>query len=151
MRGLWEAGDWLHEWPAVRVKSANDGDVAQAGTTRRMARLVGLIATGQILEPASCKDMMERLKKAAKGVDHPWIGRPTPPIIRKDCIQANKMGQRDLKVGGFVDSEVSVLDAPLKPEHRYVVAWQNLPAVEFPITFADVATVIRDTIMAYEA
>jgi hypothetical protein len=161
--GLWEAGDFLDpahlpsgmtKWPYVRVNSVNDGDVAQAGTACQMARLVALIDSGQVIDAASCTEMLSRLADAAKGrpgmtFDRPWIDRPSPRVIKKASIVANKLGLGPLKAGPSVRSEVTVLDAPLNPGHRYVVAWQDLKGLT-PITFGDVATVIRDTIKGYE-
>ena len=157
--GLWEAGDYLEptaippgmtKWPYVRVAADNDVDTAQGGSVRQMARLVGLIGTGQVLDTASCTEMTTRLGSAATGVDQPWIDRPSPRLIPHAAIVGNKLGLGPLKSGGSVRSEVTLLNGPVAADRKYVVAWQNMLGLS-PVTFSDVATVIRDTITAFEA
>ncbi|MDD1612942.1 MAG: hypothetical protein LUQ57_07325 [Methylococcaceae bacterium] len=148
-RGLWVAGDFQQgkKWPSVRIVSRNDGLVAQAGTTRDMAKLVSLIMTDRVLDPASCAEMRGRLARSAKGADTPWITRTG--IFKQGTITHNKLGLGLLKSGKKVRSEVSVYQSPVAKGRRYVVAWQNLVGLT-PIGFADIAKIIKATIMEFE-
>jgi hypothetical protein len=134
-------------WPYVRITSVNDGLVAQAGTARTMAQLVSLIATRRLLDTASCDQMLDRLGRAAVGPDQPWADRPG--ILRPGCITHNKLGLGPLKSGSDVRSEVSVLTDPTGSGRTYVVTWQNLIGMR-PMGFADVATLIRDSVEEFE-
>ena len=153
-RGLWVAGDYSNgsNWPYVRIPAVNDVDTAQGGNTRQMVRLVALVGANRILTSADATEMAKRLADAAAGVagmawDQPWIDRPG--ILKAGCITHNKLGLGPLKNGNDVRSEVSILDSPLKSGRRYVVSWQNLIGLT-KIGYADVATLIRDTIAEYE-
>jgi|GEM_PF-2080524 len=148
-QGLWVAGDFLagKKWPYVRIVSRNDGFVAQAGTTRDMAKLVSLIVTDRLLDSASCAEMRGRLARAAKGVDTPWVARTG--IFKPGTITHNKLGLGPLKSGTNVRSEVSVYQSPVAKGRRYVVAWQNLVGLK-PIGFADIAKIIKATITEFE-
>ena len=148
-QGLWVAGDFQQgkKWPYIRIVSRNDGLVAQAGTTRDMAKLVSLIMTDRLLDPASCKEMRDRLARAAKGIDIPWVARAG--IFRAGTITHNKLGLGPLKSGKNVRSEVSVYQSPVARGRRYVVAWQNLVGLQ-PIGFTDIANIIKATITEYE-
>jgi hypothetical protein len=148
-RGLWVAGDFLQgkKWPYVRIPSRNDGLVAQAGTTRDMARLVALIMTDRLLDPASCGEMRGRLARAAKGVDTPWIARTG--VFKPGTITHNKLGLGPLKSGKNVRSEVSVYQSPVAKGRRYVVAWQNLVGTS-PIGFGHIGRIIKATITEFE-
>ena len=148
-QGLWVAGDFQQgkKWPYVRIVSRNDGLVAQAGTTRDMAKLVSLIMTDRLLDPASCLEMRNRLARAAKGVDTPWIARTG--IFKSGTITHNKLGLGPLKSGKSVRSEVSVYQSPVATGRRYVVAWQNLAGLS-PIGFSDIAKIIKTTITEFE-
>lgn len=150
-KGLWVAGDFLGgtKWPAARVvTTTNDGPSAQAGTTRAMARLVSLIATSRVIDSASCTEMLGRMGRAARGPDEPWIARTGG--LPLSVVTNDKIGQGPLNKAGLVDSEVSVLTAPVAAERTYVVAWQNL-LNSSTIQFSDIAKIILDTIKAYEA
>jgi hypothetical protein len=148
-QGLWVAGDYQQgkKWPYVRIGSRNDRFVAQAGTTRDMAKLVALILTDRLLDPLSCKEMRDRLARAAKGPDKPWVARTG--IFRTGSITHNKLGLGSLKRGNVVRSEVSVYQSPVTTGRRYVVAWQNLVGL-WPIGWADIARIIKATITAFE-
>jgi len=148
-QGLWVAGDFLggKKWPYVRIVSRNDSFVAQAGTTRDMAKLVSLIVTDRLLDPASCAEMGGRLVRAAKGIDTPWVERTR--IFKPGTITHNKLGLGPLKSGMNVRSEVSVYQSPVAKGRRYVVAWQNLVGLKL-IGFADIATIIKATITEFE-
>ena len=148
-QGLWVAGDFQEgkKWPYVRIVSRNDGLVAQAGTTRDMARLVALIMTNRLLDPASCDEMRAKLARAAKGADTPWVARTG--LFKPGTIAHNKSGLGPLKSGKNVRSEVSVYQSPVAKGRRYVVAWQNLVGLG-PIGFADIATIIKSTVTEFE-
>jgi len=148
-QGLWVAGDFQagKKWPYVRIVSRNDGFVAQAGTTRDMAKLVSLIMTDRLLDPASCDEMRRRLARAARGIDTPWVARTG--IFKPGTITHNKLGLGPLKSGQNVRSEVSVYQSPVAKGRRYVVAWQNLVGLR-PIGFADIAKIIKATITEFE-
>jgi len=148
-QGLWVAGDFQQgrKWPYVRIVSRNDGLVAQAGTTRDMAKLVALIMTDRVLDPASCAEMRGRLARAARGVDTPWVTRTG--VFKSGTITHNKLGLGPLKSGKSVRSEVSVYQSPVAKGRRYVVAWQNLVGLQ-PIAFADIAKIIKATLTEFE-
>jgi peptidoglycan hydrolase-like protein with peptidoglycan-binding domain len=167
--GLWEAADFhggdppftATRWPSVRVPVVNDRDVGQAGTTRSMVELVSLIAAKLIIDPAACDEMLGHLHRAAvppTQVDRVFAREPG--IIRRDAITHNKIGIGPLNAGPnagrSVFSEVSILDGPLAPGRRYVVAWQNFvdrdgaAAHHRPGAFTDEAAIIRDTITDFE-
>ncbi|HEX9945539.1 MAG TPA: serine hydrolase [Thermoanaerobaculia bacterium] len=148
-RGLWVAGDFQQgkKWPYVRIASRNDGLVAQAGTTRDMAKLVSLIMTDRVLDAESCGEMRGRLARAAKGIDTPWVARTG--IFKPGTITHNKLGLGPLKSGKNVRSEVSVYQSPVAKGRRYVVAWQNLVEL-WPVGFADIARIIKATITEFE-
>jgi hypothetical protein len=148
-QGLWVAGDYGGGkiWPYERIRSRNDGLVAQAGTTRDMAKLVSLIMTDRLLDSASCDEMRGRLARAATGVDTPWVARTG--IFKSGTITHNKLGLGPLKSGRSVRSEVSVYQSPVAKGRRYVVAWQNLVGL-WPIGFTDTAKIIKATITDYE-
>src|SRR5262249_13258699 len=83
-----------------------------------------------------------------------------PGILRRDAITHNKIGIGPLNAGPdagrSVFSEVSILDGPVAPGRRYVVAWQNFvdrggaASNHRPRAFIDEATIIRDTITEFE-
>lgn len=146
-QGLWVAGDFLGRWPYIRINSRNDSWVAQAGTSRDMAKLVSLIMTDRLLDPTSCREMRQRLANAATGPDTPWVARTR--IFNYGTITHNKLGLGPLKSGKNVWSEVSVYRSPVTTGRRYVVAWQNLVGPQ-PIGFEGVAKIIRATISGYE-
>jgi hypothetical protein len=112
-----------------------------------MAKLVALILTDRLLDPLSCKEMRDRLARAAKGPDEPWVARTG--IFRTGSITHNKLGLGSLKRGNVVRSEVSVYQSPVTTGRRYVVAWQNLVGL-WPIGWADIARIIKATITAFE-
>lgn len=167
--GLWEAADFhggdppftATRWPSVRVPVANDRDVGQAGTTRSMVELVSLIAARLIIDAAACEEMLGHLHRAAvppTQVDRVFAREPG--ILRRDAITHNKIGVGPLNAGPdagrSVFSEVSILDGPVAPGRRYVVAWQNFvdrdgaAAHHRPGAFIDEATIVRDTITDFE-
>lgn len=148
-QGLWVAGDFQQgkKWPYVRIVSSNDGLVAQAGTTRDMAKLVALIMTDRVLDPASCNEMRGRLARAAKGIDTPWVARTG--VFKAGTITHNKLGLGPLKSGKLVRSEISVYQSPVARGRRYVVAWHNLVGLQ-PIGLADIARIIKSTITEFE-
>lgn len=147
-QGLWVGGDFQggKKWPYERIFSRNDFWVAQAGTTRDMAKLVSLIMTDRLLDPVSCSEMRGRLARTV-GVDPPWIARTG--IFKSGTITHNKLGLGPLKSGRNVRSEVSVYQSPVAKGRRYVVAWQNLVGL-WPIGFADIAKIIKATITEFE-
>ncbi len=148
--GLWEAGDYHMEkvWPAVRIPASGGGTFAQLGTAMHMAKLVSLIFTKRLLNTTYCGEMLDLLAKAAKGVDIPWVLRPTPPILKAASLTHNKIGLGDDPSGPR--SEVSVFQGLVDAGRRYVVAWQNLRNLT-PISLDDVARVILNTITTWEA
>lgn len=148
-RGLWVGGDYQQGkiWPYIRVVSRNDAWVAQAGTTRDMAKLVSLMMTDQLLDPASCAEMRGRLARAVRGPDPPFVARVG--VFRPGTITHNKIGFGPLKSGKPVLSEVGLYQSPVKSGRRYVIAWQNLVG-NSRSGVVDVAKVIKDTITEFE-
>jgi peptidoglycan hydrolase-like protein with peptidoglycan-binding domain len=168
-RGLWEAADFhggdppftATRWPSVRVPVANDREVGQAGTTRSMVELVSLIAAKLIINSTACEEMLGHLHRAAvRPTQVDRVFAREPGILRRDAITHNKIGIGPLNAGRdagrSVFSEVSILDGPVAPGRRYVVAWQNFvdrdgaASHHRPRAFVDEATIIRDTITEFE-
>jgi hypothetical protein len=148
-QGLWVAGDYQTTWPYVRINSINDGPVAQAGTTRDMAKLISLIMTDRLLDPASCGEMRSRLARSVTGIAT-WVARTG--LFSSGTITHNKVGVGPLKSGRYVWSEVGVYKSPVASRRRYVVAWQNFAAHltgAWPIE--DVAKIIKTAITQYES
>lgn len=156
-RGLWVAGDYLDlgspgKYPAVRVPAVNDGNAAQAGSARQVARLMALIETGRLLDPPACNEMRVRLEKAARGVpgmvfDPPFVARSGR--VPQVSVRANKLGVGPLKASGDVWSEVSVIRDLERPGSSYVVAWQNL-AVGTRADETQIAETLRGAVATYE-
>jgi hypothetical protein len=147
-QGLWVAGDYQSTWPYVRILSSNDGPVAQAGTTRDMAKLVSLIMTDRLLDPMSCREMRERLQRSTRGIA-PWV--TAARVFHPGTITHNKVGIGPLKSGKYVWSEVSVYQSPVGGGRRYVVAWQNFAGhMKGPWPIEDIANIIKAAITAYE-
>jgi hypothetical protein len=145
--GLWEAGDYQQGtvWPFVSIPTPGNDLGAQLGTARQMVRLVSLVFTKRLLTTALCDEMLALLAKAAKGVDEPWSLRPRPPILKAASLTHNKLG-----LGSNRRSEISVFQGLVAADRKYVVGWQNMRGLS-PITFDDIARVIRSTITAFEA
>jgi hypothetical protein len=150
-KGLWVAGDFLGErveQPYVRIPSDNDGNVAQAGTTHQMAKLVSLIKSKRLLGAADCDEMLAVLSQGGS-----WIRDQR--IVRDGCITQAKVGLGPLHglSGPQVCSEILVLESPISQGRTYVVAWQNLlySTRKGAINFRDIAIIIRDTISIYES
>ena len=66
--GMWLAGDYAGgtQWPAARISSVNDGQVAQATTARHLARMFTLLFTKRLVGKRSSIDMQDYLGRAGK-------------------------------------------------------------------------------------
>lgn len=151
-KGIWVAGDFMGgtKWPALRlVQTSNDGLSAQASTTQAMASLIAQVAGKSLLDTGSCDEMLARMQHAAQGPDKPWIARAGG--LSLSVVSNDKIGQGPLNAAGspMVDSEISVLTGVVASDRKYVVAWQNLLNAG-SIQFSHIATIIVDTITAYE-
>src|SRR5262249_34985985 len=92
--------------------------------------------------------MRDRLSRAAKGVDQPWLTRSDVDahFARSEVIY-NKLGLGPLNAGGDVYSEATILRGVGK--NTYAIAWQNLQS-RGKYGFDDVTAVLRATIKEYE-
>jgi hypothetical protein len=150
-QGVWVAGDFMGgtQYPSARlVTSDNDGPSAQCSTTLHIAHLMTAIVSSCVFNPGLCSSMEGLLSRAAAGPDQPWITRPVPAIVSPAVVTHNKLGLGPLKAGGNVWSEVSILSGLAAADRRYTIAWQNLTTA--PSGFAEIATIVKDTITAYE-
>jgi hypothetical protein len=137
------------QYPSARlVTSDNDGPSAQCSTTLHIARLMTAIVSSCVFNPGLCTSMEGLLSRAAAGPDQPWITRPVPTIVGAAVVTHNKLGLGPLKTGGDVWSEVSILAGLVAADRRYAIAWQNLTTGASG--FDEIATIVRDTIAAYE-
>lgn len=155
---VWLAGDYVGQYHYVRINSANDGGVAQAGTALGMGQLLALIMNrGVVFDDAEAYVTMHRLlADAAKGVDQPFLSRD----FKDDSVDASvriplnkithaKLGQGPLKTGSDVRSEAFRLAGLAKPHKNYVVSFQNVNARETSLDH--VGFVLRRAIELYES
>jgi hypothetical protein len=168
-RGLWVGTDYHGggppftptRWPSVRVPVVNDDPSGPAGTARKIVELVSLIAAKLVIDAASCDEMLGHMHRAASPptqVDRVFASEPR--VLRRGAFTHNKIGLVPLSAapnrGVKAFSEVSILSDPVGSGRRYVVAWQNFvdrdgaASNKLPRAFADIATIIRDTITDYE-
>jgi hypothetical protein len=155
--GVWVGGDFQmgKVWAPVRIKTVNDGSSSVASTSEKMAELMASIATGIVLDKASCDDMRDRLGSAANpdperwpDGDQSWLTRDPEPVgLAPKSVTHDKIGVGPLNAGPLVYSEVCVLQGV--GTRTYVVAWQNLSRGVFD--FKDIVAVLKDAITAYEA
>ena len=149
--GVWLAGDFVGTYPYARIASANDGQVAQAGSALALAKLLALIVNRGVLDTTSCDAMRTLLAGASKGIDTPWLARSDiGAALRIPLAQIThaKLGFGPLKKGGNVCSEMFRVEGLGKPAKSYAVAFQNLnPQV---MALDDVAFMLRRSIQIYE-
>ena len=149
--GIWLAGDFVSQYPYVRITSVNDAGVAQAGTALSMAQMMALIVNRACIDTASCNEMRDLLAKAAKGIDQPFVSRDDVsdklriPLAK---ITHAKLGYGPLKKGGNVLSEIFRLEGLKAAAKSYAIAYQNLN--ENTSSAGDAAFMIRRTIELYE-
>jgi len=156
-KGLWVAGDFSGgtDWPYVRIPSANDAEVAQASTSQAVALLMAIIMRDAALDATSCKEMRERLGRAARGDDpdgqgdESWLTRgDIPNHLDRAWVTHDKIGLGPLKAGGDVFSEVCVVSGVGGGTRSYVLAFQNFRPGTY--RWQDLLSVIRGAIAAYE-
>jgi hypothetical protein len=148
--GIWLAGDFVGVYPYVRINSANDGGVAQAGSALAMAQMMALIVNRACVDPASCDEMRTLLAQASKGIDQPFVSRGDVRAnlrIPLSKITHAKLGYGPLKAGSNVASEIFRIEGLEQAGKSYVVSYQNVKDNE-PTN--EVAQVIRRTLQAYE-
>jgi len=148
--GVWLAGDYVGQWPPVRVPSANDGEVAQAGTALTMAKMMAMIVNDGILDKAACGAMRGLLADAVHGIDVPYVTRSDVAAALRipiDRLTHTKLGYGPLKKGGAVASETFRLQGLRNASKAYVVAYQNAGDA---VLIDDVCYVLRHAITAYE-
>jgi hypothetical protein len=148
--GIWLAGDFVSQYPYVRIASVNDAGVAQAGTALAMAEMTALIVNRACLDPAACDAMRDLLARTAKGRDRPFVsGEDVDAALRipLGAVSHAKRGFGPLKAGGNVRSEIFRLAGLKAPGKAYAVAYQNLP--DGP-GVADVCFMIRRALEIYE-
>src|SRR5262249_51133884 len=149
--GIWLAGDFVSQYPYVRITSVNDAGVAQAGTALSMAQMMALIVNRACIDTASCNEMRDLLAKASKGIDQPFVSRDDVSDklrIPLEKITHAKLGYGPLKKGGNVLSEIFRLEGLKAAAKSYAIAYQNLN--ENTSSAGDAAFMIRRTIELYE-
>lgn len=150
--GIWLAGDYVSRWPYVRIDSANDAGVAQAGTALSMAKLMALIANDGVLDKSACEAMRKLMAKATRGPDRPFVTRDVGSAglaIPLEKVTHAKLGFGPLKKGGNVCSELFRLEGIRNASKSYAVAFQNLNENQSPL--ADVNYLLLRAITTYEA
>ncbi len=157
-KGIWLAADFVGG-TRVEIDSVNDGKVAQATTSRQMARFFSLIQLGtmideSLLDPAlrTSNTEMKALLKEAHGVDAAWISKFGP---RRFDFEGVKVGLANLKPntppkGEDVYSEGILLKwnadpAPLPHNLSgdIAVCWQNLRKGAFDTGVPAIAEMIE--------
>jgi hypothetical protein len=146
--GIWLCGDFMQQWPYIRVTSANDRGVAQATTTNQMARLVALIADGTLPGSTDPGGMLDLLAQGGRWFDNP----SEPPVIwgidEPVEVTHAKVGQGPLKSGTTVVSEAEIVHEK-RTDNRFVVVWQNLKGGATQANLRAVAKVVEDAIEAF--
>jgi hypothetical protein len=149
--GIWLAGDFVSQYPYVRITSVNDAGVAQAGTALSMAQMMAMIVNRACIDTASCDEMRDLLAKAVSGVDQPFLSRDAVSDklrIPLGKITHCKLGYGPLKKGGNVCSEVFRVEGLRKAGKAYAIAYQNLN--ENNSSLGDVAFMIQRALELYE-
>lgn len=140
-KGIWLAGDYIQGYPYFRIKSANDGMVAQAATSIQLAHLYALIHDGQLVNAGSSTEMLALLAKAV-AVPEVFIDRAANLNFK---VTHTKVGLGPLKSengGASVYSECSILEHV--SGRKFIAAWQNF--VFKDQGFDPIAHVVRDTL-----
>lgn len=149
-RGIWLAADFVGG-TRVEIDSVNDGKVAQATTSQKMALLFAAIQLGGLVDPDSSREMKELLAEAHT-VDSAWVSRFG---ARKFDIAGVKVGVANLKpntppMGPNVYSEGLLLKWNADPTplpHNLtgdiVVCWQNLRRPAFGTGVPAIAEIIE--------
>ncbi|MET9804708.1 hypothetical protein [Streptomyces sp. NPDC006368] len=122
-KGMWLAGDYARIWPAARIACVNDVDTAQGTTVRHLAKLMTLLADGDLVGPLSSQGM-----KALMGRAGNFFHQTTPPIWPTDgrfIATHGKVGIGRLKSDKPVFSEALIVHDSLR-DLRFVAIWQNV-------------------------
>lgn len=148
--GLWVAGDFTGGWPVARVPSVNDGDVAQAATTEKLARLMTLIYDRALVDGDKSDSMRNLLNRTGS-----WMHFTTPKVWELTDtaplrVTAAKVGRGPLKAGNEVLSEGEIVHERAHGKN-FVVVWQNLLGAPTHSSLTVVATVIEKTITQFLA
>jgi hypothetical protein len=127
--GIWLTGDYTgaQNYPYIRIKSLNDGLVAQATTAFKMAELFVLLRDRELFkDPFPFKDAQsssEKLLKRLEG-ESPWVGKTEP--LSSYTVTHCKVGHEKLKQvnsGQDVFSEAFIMED--KAKQAYVIVYQN--------------------------
>jgi hypothetical protein len=148
--GVWLAGDYVSQYPYVRISSVNDAGVAQAGSALGMGKMMALIVNRACIDTASCDDMRGLLAEAAKGIDQPFLTRDAVSDrlrIPLEKVTHCKLGFGPLKKGGNVASEIFRMEDLRKKGKSYVVSYQN---VGDDVRLGDVAFAVHRALEVYE-
>jgi len=148
--GVWLAGDYVSQYPYVRINSVNDAGVAQAGSALGMAKMLALIVNRACIDSVSCDEMRDLLAEAAQGIDQPWLTRDAVSDalrIPLEKVTHCKLGLGPLKQGGDVRSEIFRMEGLMRAGKSYVVSYQNVGAGS---SLGDVAFAIRRALHDYE-
>ncbi|HEX8107112.1 MAG TPA: hypothetical protein VF516_05250 [Kofleriaceae bacterium] len=144
--GIWLAGDYIGNYPYFRINSVNDGLVAQAVTTRRLAQMYTLLHDGTLVGGISSSEMRDLLAKAV-AVPEVFINRASGLNF---TVTHTKVGLGPLKPkNGVIDnvySEASILQHT-PSGRKFVAVWQNF--VSGSDGFDPIGHVVRDTIDAF--
>jgi hypothetical protein len=142
--GLWLAGDYAGSYPYYRIRSVNDGLVAQAATVTHLAQLYTLLHDGLLVDERSSQEMLALLARAV-AVPEVFIDRASGLDFR---VTHTKVGLGPLKPengGTSVYSEGSILRHA--SGRQFVAVWQNF--VFGDEGFDPIGWVVRDTIRGY--
>lgn len=143
-KGIWLAGDYIRSYPYFRIKSANDGLVAQAATSIQLARLYTLIYDGHLVNAGSSAEMLALLAKSV-AVPEVFIDRAANLNFK---VTHTKVGLGPLKAengGHSVYSECSIIEHV--SGRKFIAVWQNF--VFKDQGFDPIAYVVRDTLDAF--
>ena len=149
-RGIWLAGDYVGQWPAIRIPVVNDGKSAQATTAVDMARLYTLMSD-EILVTVDDSDAMLALLAQAGS----WFHFTSPAVWPSGGIDVtrSKVGVGPLapNAAGIVEQVVSegITVHDSAHERDFVVVWQNLKGATSFANLSLVARMIEAAINAF--
>ncbi|MFF9768286.1 hypothetical protein ACF1GT_17010 [Streptomyces sp. NPDC014636] len=147
--GVWLAGDYAHQWPAVRIPCVNDVDTAQGTTSWQLASLLTLLADDNLVGPTSSQDMKGLMARAGN-----WFHEGTPPIWPLDgrfIATHGKVGFGPLKAPGKTVYSEGLIVRDTDRKSEFVAVWQNVISTGQPKRqlFQPVATLMEAAMNAF--
>lgn len=126
--GMWLAGDYAGgtQWPAARINSDNDGQVAQATTARHLARMFTLLFTNRLVGNQSSIDMQDFLGRAGKWFHWDEVFAPIWPTGSRFVATHSKVGNGPMKTAGLITLSEAVKITDTLTGRDFVVVWQNV-------------------------